>query len=146
MTAAEAAREAKRLVIDEGFTYAQAADATGIPVSTLQKRGAAEDWQGQRQSAASYSAQTRALKVALLQDAAATKDPQKVYAWSVMEKAFPEHRYVKGTDDAGTRLAVGAEVIEALVEHLDQEDRPALTKLAPHLQSFAARWEKRCAA
>ena len=64
-TRAEAMAEARRLVVQEGATYAEASTATGIPLATLQKRAATEEWQGQRDSSMSYDAQMRAIKAAL---------------------------------------------------------------------------------
>ena len=50
---AEARDEARRLVVHEGYTYAEAAEKTKIPVSTLQKWGSAEEWKRRTDSSMS---------------------------------------------------------------------------------------------
>lgn len=146
MTTAEAAAEARRLVIHEGYSYQEAAQATGIPLSTLQKRGAAEGWRGLRDSNASYNATVAKLKTDMLAVAIESKDPQKLYAWLAVEKVYPASRYQPANTDGKVKLAIGAEVVTSLVDFIGKADRRALTILAPHLEAFAAHWEKACAA
>lgn len=137
--------EAKRLVVAENMTYAQAAEATGVPVSTIQKTGAREDWMGQRQTRASYDATVGMLKAAALKKAMASMDPQDIYAWQAIEKAYPEHRR-RSKDDPQVRMAVAVEIIEELVTFLGQNDRNALASVQPLIQPFAAHLEGKWAA
>ena len=62
---------ARRLVVEEGYTLAEAAEAVGISLSALQKASAEEKWQEQRKHHAalsqSYHANVRRLKVRLLE-------------------------------------------------------------------------------
>ena len=142
MSRAEAWAEAKRLVLAEGFTYAEAADATGVSRSTLQKRASREGWQDQKRTNTSYAATVRRLKAHLLDKAEkAVLDkpelaPQLVYAWKGVEQAYPEHRYAPGDSDPRAQLAIAEMVITELVDFLD-DDRAALAKLTPHLRDFA---------
>lgn len=149
MTRAQAWKEAERLVIHEGFSYEQAAGATGIARSTLEKRGAQDGWMGRRQAGASYDAGVRRMK-ALAQDRAlkamagdlpGVDAAQAVYAWQSIERAYPEHRYGQTEEDPRMKLGVGIEVIELLVAYLTERARPALTALQPHLEGFAAHLE-----
>ena len=142
MTRREAWEEARRLVVQEKLSYAAAAEATGLSVSTLQKRAAAEAWQAQRETASTYGDQVRRLKVEALRAALADAgDPQKLYAWQQLEKAWPEHRYSTAKDDPKVRLEVLLGVIEGLVAYLGEHDRNALTALQPHIRAYAA-WQE----
>lgn len=155
MTRPEAKAEARRLVTAEGFTYAQAAAATGIPRSTLEKYGSSEGWLDQRESAATYLATARSMKAALLarvtqQLAAPDSDlnaiSQALHALKSAETAFPEHRYVVQGDDPRVKLAIGAEVLQLVTEVLGEVDRNALAKLQPYIATIAQRWEAAVAA
>lgn len=147
MTRTEAWAEARRLVVAEGATYVEAAQATGIPVSTVQKRAAAESWQSDREVGASYNAQIRALKAGLLAKAmqaleAGQDASQLVFAWKSAEAAYPEHRYVAPKDDPKARLSAVLELVEGLVDYLQAEDRNALAAVQPHLAGFARHMER----
>ncbi len=153
-TRQEAQDEAKRLVVADGYSYAQAATATGIPLSTIQKWAAAEAWQKQRETSMSYGATVRAMKanvlaqlVTMSADPASDKNQlaQLSHAWRNLESAYPEHRYDKKADPK-VRLDVAAEVIEKLVAYLGKHDRNALTAVQPHIAPFAQEWEANAAA
>lgn len=66
MNTDRAIRDARQLVVEEGSSYAQAAEATGLSVSTIQKAGADGGWQAARQrytlESAGYSDKVRRLK------------------------------------------------------------------------------------
>lgn len=146
MTRREALAEAKRLVVQEGHSYVQASEATGIPLSTLQKHGAGHGWQSQRQTSSSYSDQVRALKAALL--AAAVSDPndsQKARAWREIEAAWPEHRYHQEQEDPKLKLRIAIEMLEDLVSYLAEASPTALAALQPHLTPFGVRLQERYA-
>lgn len=137
-----AIEEARRLVVREGWTYAQAADATGIPASTLQKRGSAEEWGKQKGVETSYRDTIRRLKSGLLDQALkAIEDggdaTQIVHAWRSAETAFPEHRYDQKADP---KALLGAQVdtVRRLVEYLGEHDRNACAALEPHVEAFVA--------
>lgn len=149
MTEAQGREAAKRIVVGGG-TYQEAADATGIPLSTLQKTGARDGWQGQRTTAATYldtaAAHKRLLmerSLALLQEA---KSPAEVTAavqanqqLLAMEKAFPEYRY--GQEQAvtpGAKLQAATQVLGELVEYLGQHDRNACAAIERHVEGFVA--------
>lgn len=155
MTREAAREEARRLVVTEGFTYAKAAAATGIPRNTLEKYGATEGWHDQRHSAATYQATIRAAKAALLErltvalgnpEVGGNEIAQLTHAWRQAELAFPEHRYVVQSEDPRMRLQVGAEVLQLVTEVLVEVDRNALTRIQPHLGTIAQRWEAAVAA
>lgn len=136
---------ARRLVVDEKQSYADAAAATGIPLSTLQKRAAAENWQQQRQQVADYGATCRAIRAALAQEALkavqAGANPG-VYI-DALHKA--DRLAARGsTIDPRARLQAGAELLELVVAFLAEEAPAALKVLEPHLQPIAARWEATC--
>lgn len=141
--------QAKHLVVQEGASYGQAAEAAGLSLSTLQKRAATEGWQAQREAALSYADKVQRLKNRaldeLLSDTAL--DSQKLFAWQKVEQVFPEHRYKKADEeDPRLRIRTGLELLEELVAYLGEVDTVALDKLTPHLAPFAARLEKRYAA
>lgn len=149
--------EARRLVVQESYTYDQAATELGLAVSTVQKRAAREGWQEQRQASFGYGQTVRRLKAIALdkaframEDAKSSDDvvkaTQLLYAWQKTEQAYPEHRYVEAVADPKLKLKVGLEVVEDLVEYLVEHDRAVLAALQPHLAPFAQRLEARHAA
>lgn len=152
--------EARRLVVQEHMSYADAADATGLALSTLQKRAAREGWQDQRQNAAGYNTSVRRLKALALQaaltaleNASSGDSPallqaatQLMHAWRGAEAAYPEHRYAAAEEDPRAKLAMGLQSIEDLVAYLTEHDRSALTALRPHIAPFCAQLEARYAA
>lgn len=139
---------ARALVVAEGYTYAEASDETGIPLSTLQKRAAREDWQSAKRHEMSYRAQIGALKRKALHKVLAAEDidPQAIYAWKAIEQAYPEHRYGRADDGSRWRRDHLVEFVEALVAHLEGDDPAALAALAPHLEPFVAKLEAQWAA
>jgi hypothetical protein len=157
-TRSDAFAEARRLVVHEGYSYSEAADVTGIPLSTLQKRAAGEDWQSARDVQMSYAAQVRSLKSSLLARAIAAMqgegdkppDPQAAaqltFAWKQAESTWPEHRYTTQKEDPKVRLAIALEVLEELVDHFATVDRTLVTRMEPHLGGFAKALEKRLVA
>lgn len=146
--------EARRLVVAEGQSYAEVADTLGLALSTLEKRGAAEGWQAQRQHAMSYDAQMRAIKAQYatqLIDMVGDLDKigkatQLMLALTNLEKAYPEHKYTRKSVDPKARLAMGAEFLQFLVTTLGGLDRNAVTLLEPHIDAIAAAWEDHVAA
>lgn len=153
---AEVWAEARRLVVAEGWTYAKAAEATGISASTISKRAAREEWQSERDTTMGYAAQVRAIKHQMstrildkLADPDLSADGMKavtqlIHAWKNAESAFPEHRYAQGDGevDSRMRLAIAMAVLEDLVGYLRKHDRNALAALEPHLEGFGALLER----
>lgn len=147
-TRQQAFEEARRLVVAEGFSYADAATMTALPLSTLQKRAADEGWQKMRETASSYGTQVKAMKANLMErignltkaDGDAQQIAQLIFAWKQMESAYPEHRYDKKSDPK-VKLQHGAEYLRFLVEFLAPRDRNAITALEPHIDALAAAWE-----
>lgn len=149
-TRQQAFDEARRLVTVEGYSYAEAAEATGIPLSTIQKRASAEGWQKQAETAMSYGAQIKAMKAALLARIVTLTESgsadwnavtQLIHAWRGMETAFPEHRYNAQEADPKARLGLILELLEHLVSYFEKADRNLLTALQPHLKPFAEHLE-----
>lgn len=154
LTARDQWAEARRLVVQESYTYEQVADELGLPVSTVQKRAAREGWQDQRQASFGYAQTVRRLKALALQKALAAieaaetaddigKATQLLYAWQKTEQAYPEHRYVEQEVDPRLHLRIGLEVVEELVQFLVEVDRAVLAALQPHLAAFGQRLEAR---
>lgn len=149
-TRQEARDEARRLVVAEGYTYAQAAEATGIPRDTLTKWGGAEGWMDQRKAGMSYTAQVRAMKAKLMTQITdlgaeprnAQAVAQLIHAWKSLETAYPEHRYDRKADPR-IRRDIGGEFLTFLVEFLGERDRNAVTAIEPHIEALAAAWEDR---
>lgn len=135
--------EARRLVVSEGWTYAEAAAATGLSKSSVEKRGAEEGWQEEKDVAESFISmmlRTKRLMGKEITRAAELGEDvsQRTFALIQMERAYPEHRYApqaKG-DDPELRKAVMLETIEAFVAYLDRTDRNALTAVQGHLKVF----------
>jgi hypothetical protein len=131
--------QARTLVVRDGLPYADVAEMTGIGLSSLQKRGARENWQSERKDRAEsredYHSNIFALKSALLDKAVRSKDPQDVHAWNVVERAFPEHRYADL--DAGQKKSLAVYVAERLVDYLGGVDTSALESMRPHLRPFS---------
>ena len=148
MTREAARAEARRLVVQEQATLASAAEAVGVPTSTVQKWSARERWSQAKETDATYLATVRALKQRMAADlaAATTIDPQKIFALKQLEQAFPEHRYGPKGDDPTLRMDVAASVLEQLVAFLAEHDRVTLTALRPHLAPFALALEAAWAA
>lgn len=141
---------AKSLVVNERVSYAEAAERTGIPLSTLQKRGAVENWMDKRQSTAAYADKVHQLKHRALDAANAAfealaagqesgVDPiQLTHAWRTVETAYPEHRYATEADPKA-KAAVATETLRLLVEYLVSKDkRELVAQLAPHIEPFGA--------
>lgn len=143
-TRREAQEEARRLYVNEGWSYEEAAAVTGIPKSTLEKKGSAESWTEQRETSMSYAAQIRAAKASLMASILTATDNQEraqlVHAWRGMETAWPEYRY-NAKADPKQLLELAADVIRAFVEYLAAQDTNALAVLEPHIEPFAAHWE-----
>lgn len=142
MTRQAAIEEAERLFVREGFTYAQAAEATGIPESTLQKRGSAEEWGKRREHAQDYKATIKGLKIKLLDQVnvvlAKGGDPsQLIHSWRAVEAAYPEHRY-DAKSDPKAALAIAVDTMRKLVEYLGEHDRNALPAIEKHIEPFIA--------
>lgn len=134
--------EARRLVVREGYTYAQAAEATGIPASTLQKRGSAEQWGDQKGVETSYRETIRRLKSGLLDQAMKViadggDATQIVHAWRSAETAFPEHRYDQKADPKAL-LGVQVDTVRRFVEYLGEHDRNACAGIEKHIEPFIA--------
>jgi len=143
-TREEAWRIARLMVVEDGLAYADVAEQTGLPLSTLQKRAAREGWQDQRAHDLGYSAKVAAMKRQALADcidAEGNVDPQKVYAWKAIEQVFPEHRYGETEDGNRFRSPHLVEFIEELVAYLEREDRTALEAVAPHVRPFVEQLE-----
>lgn len=132
--------EARRLVAQEGLTYAQAAAATGVPESTLRKWGAADNWTAERGRTQGYLAQADAVKQRLMEDAISEEgkaDPQKIFAWLQVEKAFPTYRYGQGGVDVKAKRALLAGFLDGLVAYFAEHDRDALALIEPHIGGLA---------
>ena len=147
--------EARRLVVEEGCSYAEAAQVTGIPESTIQKRAAAEMWQAMRGGSMTYMAQVRALKAAMLARLIRmSADPQTpamelsqvLASWTNLERTCPEHKYAPAESDPRQTLTARMEAMDALVQHLEKTDTNALGVLAPHIRGFITAEERRLAA
>ena len=137
---------ARRLVVDEGATYAEAAAAAGVPLSTLQKRAAAECWRGERQQAADYGALCRSLRAELARQALEAVQAKQAPA-AFLDALFKADRLAArgSTIDPRVRLAAGADFLELLVRYLSENAPAVLTQLEPHIQSVATAWEATCA-
>lgn len=144
--------EARRLVVQERQSYAVVAEATGLPLSTLQKRAAKERWMDQQEVSFGYDQTVKSLKSLALKRAYAAfesakdgdellKASQVLYAWKTAEQAFPEHRYTQVAEDPKARLAIQLETLELFVEHLTEHDRSALAVLQPHIVRLGERLE-----
>lgn len=153
MTRGAAWEEARRLVTAEGASYAEAAQAVGIPLATLQKRAATEGWQDQRVGKASFTASMRALKAAMLSNLQSKVAANEISGDDVikqtaalarLESAFPEHRYANEGLTPAARRAVGAELLELLVNYLADKDPVVLEAFRPHLIPVAQAWEASC--
>jgi hypothetical protein len=135
--------EARRLVTAEGASYADAAQACGLALSTLQKRAAQEQWQAQRSSGQSYLDTMRAIKAKLAVTIAGQEnpDPQSLFALTRLEASFPEHRYQPQVADPQARRAVVLEVLDSLVTYLGDHAPDVLAAIRPHLAPFASTLE-----
>lgn len=144
-TRGEAWAEARRLVVAEGQTYAEAAQVVGLPLATLQKRAAAERWRDDRATASSTAAQWREIQARTRQavlDALSQPeiDPglvsQLIFAAEKAERAYCPQAKSAAVDPQQRRAAV-LELLEGLVRWLGDRDPATLTALRPHLTPFA---------
>lgn len=141
-TREQAWRFARLLVVEDGATYAEAAEQTGLPLSTIQKRAASEHWQDQRGSSLSYAAQVAMLSrqaLTAIVDDKGQVDPQRAYAWKTMEQM--RQSLVQRDDSEKHRRTHMAEFIDALVAYLDREDPTALAAIGPHIRPFVEQQE-----
>lgn len=139
---------ARRLVVEQGYSFTRAAQETGISLSSIEKRAAREKWTGERAKSLAYSAGIRLLKSSLLdaaREAAESGNVDEAYkatqAWRQAESAYPEHRYTPPTEDKASRLKVELETLERLVAYAQKTDRTLLAALQAHLRPFAAQLE-----
>lgn len=145
---ANAMAEARRLVVEDGQTYAQAAEAVGIPLSTIQKAASREEWQKGREGALSYGQSVKRVKALALAKAIASLESGQgdtvglLNAWRALETAYPESRYAKGLAPGEMRDLIGHVVME-IVEFLSNTDRNALTALAPHIRALGVWLEEK---
>lgn len=127
---------ARRMVVEDGSTYDQVVERTGISLSAVQKRAAEEGWKDQRDrfvsSAAEYKQKVTLLKGRYLDKALESGDPQDVHAWQAIEKAYPEHRY--GALGEAERRALVAAFIEAQVSYLASTVPDLLGELQGHIR------------
>lgn len=142
---ADAWEVARRLVIDEGRSYAEAATLAGLPLSTLQKRAADERWRDQRKTAVDYGVLCRQLR-AKLAERALTAITQGESPAAHIDALFKADRLAArgSTVDPKVRLLAGAELLELVVNVLAAEAPAALNLLNPHLETIARRWEATC--
>lgn len=149
-TRTDAKAFARTLVVHEHMTYADASVASGIPVDTLKKWGAAEGWQKERDSSMSYANNVRAIKLALMQRVqSGLADPetdnaaltQLVFAWQKAEQAFPEHRYTQQKEDPQLKIQVALEVLEEVYAYFRETDTNVLAKFQGHTVALAKRME-----
>lgn len=157
MTRTQAWEEARRLVIQEGFSYPRVAEELGLPLSTVQSRGAREGWQAQKATTASYDATMRRIKRAAQERvlAALTGDvvddgkvSQLILSLKALETAYPEHRYQPQETEADPNLrrTVALEVLGLLADWLAEHAPAALRALQPHIKPFAGMLERHYAA
>jgi hypothetical protein len=137
---------ARALVVDDKLSYAEVAEKTGLPLSTIQKRASRESWKAAAETGVDYSARVKALKSKALDLALTSEDPQVFFAWQALEKTWPEHRYGSKVKSLGEQRELVVTFMEALIQYLVENDRVALTAMQPHIQPFAkvleAQWAK----
>lgn len=148
--------EAYRLVVHEGASYADAADATGIPISTIQKRAASEEWRNQRTTTMSYGSQVELAKSRSLQNlldgmsaepSLSADDLVKLASiWRGIESAYPTHRYQPAEEDPEAKLRIAMEVMEFFWAYFAEVDTNLLAALRGHALTIAERLEARYAA
>jgi predicted DNA-binding protein (UPF0251 family) len=147
--------EARRLVVEEGLTYAEAADRVGLSVRWVETLASRESWQTARQKhlniTHTYQQQIRQLKAAALERAVKllTEEPdtpeadRAVRQWSGLEARYPEHRYGDdGDEQAEARRRGRLEGLELMVGFLAEHDPAALGALEPHLDALAVLIER----
>lgn len=146
----DARAHARDLVVHGGKTYAEAAEAAGVSLSSLQKWASAEEWQKLRASASGYEATVGELRGLALQRAmTALRDPkqdasQAIYAWKLADAASQRHGLTK--EDPQLRFTVALEVLEEFVAYFRDTDTNVLKLVEDHLRGLAERLEKKFAA
>lgn len=133
----DACREA---VVSDGLTLAAAAERVGIPVSTVEKRAAREEWARQRDEARmharSYRTRVYQLKNKLLDAALESGEVQPTQTWQAVERAFPEKTYA-GITEPQKRQLIGV-FINVMVRHLGETAPSLLPELEGHLPGIAS--------
>lgn len=132
------------LVVRDGATYAEAAEATGIGLSAMQKKGRDQQWLAEQrqhqETAEEYRRSIFRLKLSAAKKAMDDGDPQAVHALTALERAFPEYRY--RPDDTGLDPRVKRELVvqavEAVVGYLEREAPSVLHVLRPYLRPMTA--------
>ncbi|HNC96313.1 MAG TPA: hypothetical protein PKW90_09340, partial [Myxococcota bacterium] len=134
-----------RRLVTEGKTYADAAAATGIPLSTIQKRAGEEKWQANKGAAkVSYAETAKLLKQDLLeavlkarQDGVGANEVATLLAsWEKVERVFPERYYAAQAEDPRQRLELALEMLEEWVEFLGEVDPDLLTRIQGRARTF----------
>lgn len=141
---------ARQLVVDDRLSYAEVAERTGIPLSTLQKRAGAEQWRSQRQDGLDYIEGLKALKRRELKKLLAAPETadisQQIHALRGLEAVCPEHRYgEKAGITYAQRLEVAADVMRVVTDYLADNDPWLLGKLKAHLDPITNALEQAAA-
>lgn len=137
--------EAHDLYVHDGMTYAEVAEATGVSVTALQRKGSQQQWMAERKQARDaaeeyrdtiFQLKLRAAKAALKDDV----DPQTIHALTALERSFPEFRYRRDKDDISPRdkRELVVETIEHLVGYLQTAAPSLLYKLQDHLRPLTS--------
>lgn len=130
---------ARSLFIESGSTLEEVAAETGISVQSLRNWSKDGEWMRERgEFETSYlqlSTRLHKLKVELVDEALAKKNPQQIYALAnLMRATAPRLNRTNGEDKATLFLDFAGKFIE----YLRGRDGEALRHLEPHLRGFAA--------
>lgn len=144
-TRADAWTLARFYVVEQGATYAEAANASGIPLSTLQKRASDEGWQSERKTNNDYGALARAIRLKLAERTMEALEKGEHPAGHLDALTKADRLASRGTTvDPRVRLSAGLEMLELVVTTLREHAPATLGVLQPLLERIAKAWEATC--
>jgi len=136
---------AEELYIYEGLTLEQVSDRTQISMPTLKQWSSDRAWFQRKKEyqVASLEIKEKSMKLeqALLNDAIATLDPQKIYALSRLKSARGKETAKEVREPDIDRPKLFMEDMEFAVKILQEVDPQALKLFGKHFGLIVRRWK-----
>lgn len=129
---------ARQLFVEEGLTYEEVAEETGVSTSQLKNWGREGEWQKAREEFErdylELTTNVHKLKLETVKKALTSKHSQDIIAATNLLRAMPIGRKSRHEID---RAAIFLDFMASFVSYLRQRDGDALRYLQPHVSGFA---------
>jgi len=129
---------ARQLFVEDGVTFDEVGEETGVSVSQLKKWGGEGKWvEAQKEFERQYlqlTTDVHKLKLNTVQRALKSGHSQDIFAATRLLQVMPTGRKARReTDEAGRFI----KWMSGLIDYLKQRDADALRHLEPHIRGFA---------